>query len=78
MTAQAAPQEACCRVEDEVWYCKDDTCPELKAGEECTTLGVGAEGNFCQVPTTDYCVSVYLERTTTTTGHVAFQTVYCF
>lgn len=71
--------EPCCVGVDNGLRCKDGLCPELAAGKECTTLGGLPDGShYCQVPTTNDCEVIYLERTTQTSNHDPFQTVYCF
>jgi hypothetical protein len=66
--------DPCCAEVDGMMTCKDAACPELVKARECTTL---AFDHTCQVPLTDDCQAVLLERTGTS-DHRAFQTVYCF
>ena len=68
---------ACCQDVDGVLVCRDDACPELADAKECNTLS-NTTPHVCQTPLTNYCVPTLLERTTHTTYHESFQTVYCF
>lgn len=64
----------CCTDQGGMLTCRDDACPELAHGKECTTLALD---HTCQVPLTNDCQAVTLERTRSA-SHATFQTVYCF
>lgn len=69
------PPPPCCHDAAGVLVCESDACPELTKGRECETLALD---HSCQVPLTDDCQAVQLERTAYTSTHEAFLTVWCF
>ena len=70
------PPAPCCESIDERLVCRDAACPELRGAQECTTLSA-TNPSYCQTPITNDCEQVYL-KSTPSSKHQPFQTVYCF